>query len=168
MHRPANWSRLNLVFPNGVPRASMLRKDAEKNGVAYRDEAGRYADFHALRHTWGTFLQRNGIAQRYAMNLLRHSDMKLTVKVYTDESQLPIYDAIKTLPRLFGGYTQIRAQISDKTGLLESQPVARSGENKYAKPIENELISPVLTPPVASGQMERAKGFEPSTSTLAR
>ena len=89
-----------------------MRKDLERNGIPYRDELGRYADFHALRYTWATFLQRNGVAQRFAMKLMRHSDIKLTAKVYTDEMQLPIYDAIKNLPRLdaIPGYIQIHAQ----------------------------------------------------------
>ena len=29
-------------------------------------------------YTWATFLQRNRIAQRFAMKLMRHSDIKLT------------------------------------------------------------------------------------------
>jgi len=33
-----------------------LKVDAERNGIQYRDESGRYADFHALRYTWATFL----------------------------------------------------------------------------------------------------------------
>ncbi|MGO8699454.1 MAG: tyrosine-type recombinase/integrase [Limisphaerales bacterium] len=78
----------------------------------------RGGDFHSLRYTWATFLQRNGVAQRFAMKLMRHSDIKLTAKVYTDEMQLPIYDAIKNLPRLDAvpGYTQIRAQIQGNDG----------------------------------------------------
>jgi hypothetical protein len=35
------------------------------------------------------------------------ADIKLTAKVYTDEAQLPIYEAIKNLPRL-GVYTNTR------------------------------------------------------------
>jgi hypothetical protein len=43
------------------------------------------------------------VAQRFAMKLMRHSDIRLTTHVYTDEMQLPIYDAIKNLPRLDAG-----------------------------------------------------------------
>ncbi|HEY3855474.1 MAG TPA: hypothetical protein VGO67_13870 [Verrucomicrobiae bacterium] len=57
------------------------------------------------------------------MKLMRHSDIRLTSKVYTDEMQLPIYEAIKNLPRLDAvpSYTQISAQISGvevKTGRI--------------------------------------------------
>jgi hypothetical protein len=92
------------------------------NGIPYHDESGRYADFHALRYTWATFPQRNGVAQRFAMKPMRHSDIKLIAKVYTNETQLPIYDAIKGLPRLLD-HIQIRAQISGAT----RQNVANAG-----------------------------------------
>jgi integrase len=160
-HRPAKWLPTDLVFQDGVPRARKLRHDAESVGIPYCDESGRYADFHALRYTWATFLQRNGIAQRFAMNLLRHSDIKLTAKVYTDESQLPIYDAIKALPRLFES-TQIRAQISGAAGLPVTQPVAEHEGSVSVEASADEQLSPPLTLLVASGQMERVKGIEPS------
>lgn len=60
-YRPSDFAPGALVFPNGIPRASRLKVDAERNGIEYRDESGRYADFHALRYTWATFLQRNDI-----------------------------------------------------------------------------------------------------------
>ena len=169
-HRPANCSLSDLVFPNGVPRASRLRKDCEANGIAYRDETGRHADFQALRYTWATFLQRHGVAQRFAMKLLRHSDIKLTAKVYTDETQLPIYEAIKSLPRL-GKYTQIRAQISGAEGRNVSQAVATDdaecGEQNAAFTSENDAACRVSSLPAANGQGERAKRFELSTFSLA-
>ena len=139
-HRPAKCSPLDLVFPRQVPRASRLEKDCATNRIAYCDETGRYVDFHALRHTFATFLQRHDVPQRFAMKLMRHIDMKLTAKGYTDETQLPIYDAIKALPRL-GKHTQIRAQISGAEGRDVSQAVAKvggeCGEQKADFPSEN-------------------------------
>ena len=162
-HQPAECKGTDLVFPNGIPRARRLTKDAEANGIAYRDELGRYADFHSLRYTWATFLQRNGVAQRFAMKLMRHSDIKLTSKVYTDEMQLPIYDAIKNLPRLDAvpGYTQIRAQISGGDGQTVSHCGANSEGSNTHKTLVNRGDSHCLSQPVASCQMERVKGIEP-------
>ena len=57
--------------------------------------------------------------------------MKLTAKVYTDETQLPIYDAIKGLPRLLD-HTQIRAQILGATGQNVAQAGATSEGNGHA------------------------------------
>ena len=166
-HRPATYSPNDLVFPKGIPRASRLRVDSEANGIAYRDESGRYADFHALRYTWATFLQRHGVAQRFAMKLMRHSDIKLTAKLYTDESQLPIYEAVKSLPRLMDN-TQIRAQISVAEGHSESQAVAKGGQNPQAEPTDYQANSPAVSSPVATGGRERVKRLELSTSSLAR
>lgn len=127
-----------LILFVGDPIASRgrLKADAEANGIPYRDEQGRYADFHALRYTWATFLQRNNIPQRYAMMLMRHSDIKLTSKVYTDESQLPVYDSIKGLPRLLG-CTQIRAQISGANGQNVAQAGATVTRKTHSEVVEN-------------------------------
>jgi len=166
-YRPAKWKGSDLVFPNGIPRASRLKVDEKRNGIEYQNKQGRYADFHSLRYTWATFLQRNGVAQRIAMKLMRHSDIKLTSKVYTDEMQLPVYDSIKGLPRL-EGCTQIRAQISGFEGQNVSRADATSEGSQHQ---ENTVKAGVLRGfalPDAEKEMERAKGFEPSTFTLAR
>jgi integrase len=165
-YRPSDFAPGGLVFPNGIPRASRLKVDAKRNGIEYRDESGRYADFHALRYTWATFLQRNDIPQRFAMKLMRHSDMKLTAKVYTDETQLPIYDAIKGLPWLLD-HTQIRAQISGAAGQNVAQAGAASEGKEHAETPVYGGVYHTLAHGVLMGQMERAKGFEPSTLTLA-
>src|ERR1017187_750837 len=161
VYRSANVSPSKLVFPNGIPRARRLQKDAEANGIAYQDELGRFGDFHALRYTWATFLQRNGIAQRFAMKLMRHSDIKLTAKVYTDESQLPIYDSIKGLPRLLDN-TQIRAQISGPEGQKGAQAGASGEGVEPHESLVNGGFCAVLSHPGAIAEMERVKGIEPS------
>jgi len=163
-HRPAHWSSSDLVFPNGIPRASRLKVDAERIGVAYKDEQDRYADFHALRYTWATFLRRNGIADNFARKQMRHQSIRQT-DGYTDDRQLPIYDSIKNLPRL--GYTQIRAQILGQAGQNLTQPDAISEGTKSDKTLVNGGVCLGLAPLDAEMKMERAKGFEPSTLTLA-
>jgi hypothetical protein len=165
-HRPAELSPVGLVFPSGVPRASRLRADAERNGIHYRDERGRYADLHALRYTWATFLQRNDIPQRFAMKLMGHSDVKLTAKIHTNRTQLPIYEAIKGLPRLLD-YTQIRAQISGAAGQNVAQGGAASEGKRHAETPVNGGVCRTMAQGDAAEKMERAKGFEPSTLTLA-
>ena len=129
--RPEDWESSDRVFDR-VPRAAHIQRDCERNGIAVIDARGRKVVFHSLRHTWATFLQRHGVSQRIAMQLMRHSDMKLTAKVYTDESQLPIDDAIKELPRLGAApkHTHIRAQISGTEGQDVSPSVTRNGGAK--------------------------------------
>ena len=110
--------------------------------------------------------ERASVSQRFVMKLMRHSDIKLTAKVYTDETQLPIYEAIKGLPRL-GGCTQIRAQILGSGGQNVAQPVAASEGTQSDKTLVNVEVCLGLAPLVAGNRLERAKGFEPSTLTLA-
>jgi hypothetical protein len=89
-----------------------------------------------------------------------------TAKVYTDETQLPIYDAIKGLPRLLD-YTQRRAQISGAAGQNVARAGAASEGKEHAETPVNGGACRTLAHGVAMGEMERAKGFEPSTLTLA-
>jgi hypothetical protein len=95
---------------------------------------------------------------------MRHSDIRLTAKVYTDEMQLPIYDAIKNLPRLDAvpGYTQIRAQNAGGNGQTVSHPDAHNGGSKAHETLSNKGDSRCLAEPVATCQVERVKGIEPS------
>lgn len=82
-----------------VPEISTLRRDLARLGIPYVDEQGRKADFHALRHTFCTLLALSGVSPRSAMELMRHSEMRLTQKVYTDAGQLSVAaDVAKILP----------------------------------------------------------------------
>lgn len=51
--------------------------------LAYEDSDGLFADFHSNRHTFITNLARSGIAPQLAQRLARHSDINLTMNVYT-------------------------------------------------------------------------------------
>ena len=77
--------------------------------------------------------------------------------------QLPIYDAIKNLPRLDAGpgYTQTRAQILGGEGQTVSSLDAKSGESNLTESFVIRGICRVPSQPVTSCQMERMKGIEP-------
>ena len=55
---------MDRVFKDGVPRCVTLQKDLKAADIPYVDESGRYADFHALRYTFNTWLQTNGVPPR--------------------------------------------------------------------------------------------------------
>lgn len=69
-------------------------------GIEYRDDRGRQADFHSLRHTYGSMLAKAGIAPRVAMSLMRHTDLRLTMNVYTDPRIFDLAGAVELLPSL--------------------------------------------------------------------
>ena len=72
-----------------------FRADLEAAGISYIDTKGEYADFHSLRKTFGTMLTLAGVGQRTVRELMRHSDMRLTAKTYTDaiccRSRMPLH-----------------------------------------------------------------------------
>jgi integrase len=137
-HRPAHWAPSDLVFPNGIPRASRLKVDLQRVGVAYRDEQGRYADFHALRYTCATFMRTHGVSDNFARKQMRHQTIRQT-DGYTDEGQLPIYEAVKKLPSLLG-YAQGRAQISGADGQNGAQAGANGSVSESDKTFANKGV----------------------------
>jgi len=68
--------------------------------LCYCDAAGLYADFHALRHTTGSLLAASGAHPKVAQSLMRHSDINLTMSLYTHTLAGQEADAVATLPRL--------------------------------------------------------------------
>jgi integrase len=90
------------IFAHLMPTMDQFRAELTAAGIKFIDEHGLRADFHSLRHTLATNLARAGTAPRVAMEIMRHSDMRLTTKVYTDAGLLPISDAVLGLPSLVG------------------------------------------------------------------
>ncbi len=63
--------------------AEMLRMDLCDANIPYGNDAGRVADFHALRHTFITNLVRGGVHPKVAQQLTRHSTITLTMDRYS-------------------------------------------------------------------------------------
>ena len=66
---------------NRVPWIKALETWREAAGIEYIDSAGRRAELHAVRHTFGTSLSKTGVSPREAMSLIRHTDLLLTMNV---------------------------------------------------------------------------------------
>jgi integrase len=62
--------------------ADMLKPDLKDAGIEYQTDAG-FADFHSLRHTFGTALAQAGVTPQVSQRLMRHSDPRLTQNLYT-------------------------------------------------------------------------------------
>ncbi len=98
--REAGASPTGFVFQGKVPRMRVVQKDLVAAEIPYVDAKGEYADFHSLRKTFGTMLTLAGVPQRVVMELMRHSDMRLTAKTYTDAGMLPTDATVANLPSL--------------------------------------------------------------------
>ena len=65
--------------------------------LAYRNHAGLYADFHSIRHTFITNLCKADVSPKTAQTLARHSDIRLTMDIYTHVDREEQVDAIRRL-----------------------------------------------------------------------
>lgn len=77
----------SLLFPgpliaNRLPGKVFVR-DLRRSKIAIRDDQDRVLDFHSLRYTFITSLARAGVHPGKAQRLARHSDINLTMGVYT-------------------------------------------------------------------------------------
>ena len=89
-------------------------------GIQPQGADGRVVDFHALRHSFITGLSKAGVSPRVAMELARHSQIDLTMRVYTDGGLLGSADAVNSLPQ----WTRLADPDSQKnlaTGTLDDR-----------------------------------------------
>ena len=74
----------------------MLRTDLVAAGIPFETREG-VLDFHALRTSFITNLARAGVHPKIAQQLARHSDINLTMQVYTKLDLGELADALKAV-----------------------------------------------------------------------
>jgi len=107
------------------------RQERERSTfLAYRDGAGRVADFHALRHTYISRLVASGANIKVAQELARHSTPTLTLGRYAHVQLLNrtrALDALPSLDRPAAERDAARATGTDNaTAVSDTPPGARS------------------------------------------
>jgi integrase len=152
-------------------KRGQFKRDLEAAGIPRHDQRGRIADFHSLRHTFCTNLQRLGTPQRVLMHLMRHSDRKLSDYLYTDTSMLPANESVRKLFVPGAKLSQIPSQNLVPAGQTLSQSVAMNGANGSS----NSLITSsfahgqaLLVTTSHNCENMRDAGFEPVTPTVSR
>jgi integrase len=95
--RKRSTEPLFAVSPNLV---KVFNRDLYFAGIPKRDERGRTACVHSLRHTFATLLSCGGIAPRIAQAAMRHSSINLTMTHYVDPRALDVASALGVLPPL--------------------------------------------------------------------
>jgi len=124
--RPETVAELRTFFAGKLPTArafkmpsksrvaNMVKGDLADAGIPYVDEAGRYADFHSLRHTTGSFLAAAGVHPKTAQEILRHSRIELTMSIYTHTLRGQESEAVGKLPDLSIGPDSQQARAIDE------------------------------------------------------
>jgi hypothetical protein len=134
----------------------VIRADFKTAGIPLVDERGHRVDFHALRMTYITRLQRAGVSPREAMELARHSDMRLTMKTYTDAAQLPLAATVRGLPAFGDSHIDSQTLVADRPTMSPS--VIGLKPIKVGKTIGNIDESCNLTPVVTLCHSEQSSG----------
>ena len=75
----------------------MARRE-KSDFLSYKSEVGLFADFHSNRHMFITSLERAGLSPKMAQTLARHSDVRLTLGIYTHIGLHDQTSAIESLP----------------------------------------------------------------------
>src|SRR5207247_65626 len=114
-------------------------------GIPYRDADGRVADFHALRHSYITLLERSGASPKMAQELARHSDIRLTMNVYTPARLHDLVGAVEGLPALLTpGATAGKAALR-ATGTEGASPSRGASSLRTACASGDARCDPVMT-----------------------
>jgi integrase len=109
-------ARSKWIEEGATPAEKKCR--AETDFLAYRNEDGLYADFHSNRHLFITSLERAGLSPKMAQTLARHSDVRLTLGVYTHIGLHDQTSAVYSLPAppRVGGGPEADASVLRATG----------------------------------------------------
>jgi len=131
--------------------------------LKYQDRQNRFADLHANRHTFITNLGRAGVSPKTAQTLARHSDLRLTMNVYSHTELTEKQQAIHQMGKLWEcSGSAPEAQIG-KNGPVVSQ----SGRSESREPESEPSAEPVMPSEVdAAGQQLSSK--ERNTPRWAR
>ena len=132
----------------------LLKPDAAACGIALVDEEGRHLDFHALRHTYATWLdQHAGASPATAQQLLGHADLRTTQR-YVHAGSASARSAAERLPALV---RVLSATGTDERATQRAFSVARSGTGRDRTGKRN-------APSDALGAFQtRPAGLEPAT-----
>ena len=155
------------------PRMRDLKPDLDRAKIPYKDANGRQADFHALRMTFATMLAKSGAAPRTAMELMRHTDLRLTMNVYTDPSILDTGGAVEDLPdltrppkaaaALLTGTDGAPADISTKPKVLPKSTTPRGSRGHFQAQTGGRIGHGANKNADVDIEMVEAVGIEPTS-----
>ncbi|MGL6196799.1 MAG: tyrosine-type recombinase/integrase [Thermoguttaceae bacterium] len=85
-----------FTVPTGLDK--ILNRDLAYAKIAKRDTLDRVIDVHALRHTHATLMSQEGVAPKVTQSSMRHSDIRLTMNVYSHTELSDVAKGVSRLP----------------------------------------------------------------------
>ena len=96
----ADLAAARTAWLNDAATPQQRKEREDTTFLCYADSAGRLADFHALRHTTGSWLAAAKVHPKMIQAIMRHSDINLTMSTYTHVFAGQGADAVAALPDL--------------------------------------------------------------------
>jgi len=113
--------------------------------LCYCNHDSLYADFHGLRHLFITRLERAGVSPKMAQTLARHSDIRLTLGIYTHLEVNDQAAAICSLPAPPGRAAEEASAFMAETGAYGRKDVTCKVPTVVPRGAENGAVQ--LTSP---------------------
>lgn len=165
------WEADEKVFEPLLRLRGQFKSDLRAAGISPKNAEGRVVDFHSLRHTFCTNLQRLNVPLRLIMLMMRHSDRRLSDQTYTDTSLLPADETVQLL-KVPGGIpshdlSHIASHDLVPAGQNGSQAVTMPKMPNGAQTRMNTRDCHSMALAVTPGQkmrMVRDTGFEPASN----
>jgi integrase len=99
------WEDNGFVFPNTIGRPMSAGNFYRREFLPLLESAGLADEgftFHSLRHTFATTLAAKGVSPATAQKMLGHSDIRMTLGIYTHATDEMQDAAMAALERAFG------------------------------------------------------------------
>lgn len=133
------------------------------------NQRGRKLKLHSYRNTFATILTSSNVMPNIAKELMRHSDIRLTLELYADRHLLPVAAEMDKVPSLSASPTA-----SPKAGNCRqsvSNDVHANDLEQTLEPADRDLLRALLSKlglAWPSPKMAEREGFEPSVTFLLR
>ena len=88
----------NTPRPNDL--IDSFKLDLAAAGIEYKDSAGRFFDFHSLRHCTATFLAEQGVPVKVVQDIMRHANLNTTLRYFKHTKVLKRAEALQSMPDL--------------------------------------------------------------------
>jgi hypothetical protein len=115
-----------------VPDIKTVKKDLKRAKVEFIDQQQRRLDFHALRHTFSTALDRTGCSRATQKRLMRHASGDIT-DGYSHAELAEMLVAIARVPSPTTPAVQVKTGTDDapvRIGETKGNNSAKAGETK--------------------------------------
>jgi integrase/recombinase XerC len=102
-----------LWIKEGKGREEKHGRRGDRDFLQYVDSGGQVIDFHSLRGTLATNLAKAGVHPKAAQQLMRHSDINLTMTTYTNLRAVDVAAELNRLPTIEIAESELAATGTD-------------------------------------------------------